>query len=75
MFTPMRNTIWCDWSNRQVILRWMETRSTCFLHRLGSVGENEFNQPIEDLNQRQTTVFTSYKQLLDMVDDCKENIW
>ena len=43
--------------------------------RLGLVRENEFNEPIEDGNKRQTTVFTSYKQLLNIVDDCKETIW
>jgi hypothetical protein len=75
MFMPTKGSIWCKWSNRQVVVRWMEMKSSCSLHRLGSVGENEFNEPIEDLNKRQTTVFTSYRQLLDMVDDCKENIW
>jgi len=42
---------------------------------LGSVRESELYEPIEDHTNRQTTVFSSYKQLLDFVDDCKDTIW
>ena len=42
---------------------------------LGSVRESELYEPIEDYTKRRTTIFTSYKQLLDFVDDCKDTIW
>lgn len=39
--------------------------------RLGSVREDELEEPIEEM----TNVFTSYKQMIDTIDDCKESIW
>lgn len=45
------------------------------VEQTGVVRANEFHQPIEDINKRQTTRFSSYKQLIDFVDDCKDTIW
>lgn len=45
------------------------------VEQTGAVQTNEFHQPIEDLSKRQTTKFSSYKQLIDFVDDCKDTIW
>ncbi len=42
---------------------------------LGSVRGHELSEPIEDYTKRQTTIFSSYRQLLDFVDDCKDTIW
>jgi len=42
---------------------------------LGSVRQSELFEPTEDQSKRQTTRFSSYKQLLDFVDDCKDTIW
>ena len=42
---------------------------------LGSVHKSELDESIEDPSKRRTTVFTSYKQLLDTVDDCQDTIW
>jgi hypothetical protein len=45
------------------------------VNRLGTVRESELFEPIEDNSKRHTIRFTSYKQMLDIVDDCKETIW
>lgn len=71
----MINTILLKWSNKLVNIHSEEFRSkenTCFL---GAVRESELYEPIEDEHEGQTTFFSSYKQLLDFVDDCKDTIW
>lgn len=45
------------------------------IEQTGSVQTSEFHQPIEDQTKQQTTRFSSYKQLIDFVDDCKDTIW
>ncbi|CAF1131792.1 unnamed protein product [Rotaria sordida] len=45
------------------------------VEQTGSVRKIELFEPIEDYTKRQTIVFSSYKQLLDFVDDCKDTIW
>lgn len=42
---------------------------------LGTVRVNELSESIEDHTKRQTMFFSSYKQLLDFVDDCKDTLW
>ncbi|CAF2493808.1 unnamed protein product [Rotaria sp. Silwood2] len=45
------------------------------VEQTGSVRKSELSESLEDHTKRQTTIFSSYKQLLDFVDDCKDNIW
>ncbi|CAF1635475.1 unnamed protein product, partial [Adineta ricciae] len=45
------------------------------VEQTGAVRESELYEPIEDEHKDQTTFFSSYKQLLDFVDDCKDTIW
>lgn len=45
------------------------------IEQTGSIRTSEFHQPIEDETKRRTTRFSSYKQLIDFVDDCKDAIW
>lgn len=42
---------------------------------LGAVRESELYEFLEDHTKHQTIFFSSYKQLLDFVDDCKDTIW
>ncbi|CAF3359729.1 unnamed protein product [Rotaria sp. Silwood1] len=45
------------------------------VEQTGSVRKSELSEPVEDHTKRQPTIFSSYKQLLDFVDDCKDTIW
>ena len=74
----MINMILSKWSNKLVNINSEQFRSkenVCSLCFIGAVRESELYEPIEDEHKGQTTFFSSYKQLLDFVDDCKDTIW
>ncbi|CAF4452384.1 unnamed protein product [Rotaria socialis] len=42
---------------------------------VGPIRKSELSEPIEDPTKHETIIFSSYKQVINLVDDCKDTIW